>query len=140
MGYSSVNVGQFPILTAFPPGTLVAQTNAAVSGTYYISASALLRIGATDVDGFCYDTTVSRGSAFTYSGSDVAGHFQPTSITDVITVNAGDAFQLWCYSFNGDGSSSVFNAGLTATLIDSASDASKKGHAHVHSGRPDLTR
>jgi hypothetical protein len=59
VGYSSLNIGQVPRLAAFP-GTLVAQSaQVATSGTYYISASALLFIGLTDNSAYCYDTTAN---------------------------------------------------------------------------------
>jgi Collagen triple helix repeat (20 copies) len=124
-GYSSVSVDQFPLLPAFP-GVLVAQSNpVAFSGTYFISASALLEIGGGDTDGaFCYDTTASSGTPVQFAGSGL-GNFQQASITDAFTVNAGDSFQLFCYGSIG-GFSDAFNAGLTATLINSADSASKK--------------
>lgn len=133
VGYSSVNIGNFPVIAA-SPGTLIAQTNpVATSGTYYISASALLDIRAADTLGaFCYDTLASIGSPVQYGGSSSAGvaqGFQQASITDVLFVGAGDSVELWCYGSTG-GVSDVFNAGITATLIDSAFDAVRNpGHA-----------
>jgi hypothetical protein len=114
------------VLPGFP-GVLVAQSNpVAFSGTYFISASALLDIGAGDNEGaFCYDTTASNGTPVQFGGSGLTGNFQQASITDVFTVNAGDSFQLFCYGSIG-GFSDAFNAGLTATLINSADSASKK--------------
>jgi hypothetical protein len=127
VGDSSLGGGE--TLAAFP-GTLVAQsTTSATSGTYFISVSALLQIGSGDTLGaFCYDTLASNGGAFQYGGSSSAGvqqGFQQASISDVISISAGDSVELFCYGSNG-GFSSVFNAGITATLINSASDASKK--------------
>jgi len=126
VGYSSVSIDQDPLLPGFP-GVLLAQSNpVAFSGTYFISASALLDIGAGDNEGaFCYDTTASNGTPVQFGGSGLTGNFQQASITDVFTVNAGDSFQLFCYGSIG-GFSDAFNAGLTATLINSADSASKK--------------
>jgi hypothetical protein len=113
----------------------VAQTNAAASGTYYISASSFLFIGATDNGVFCYDTT-GNGVPIQYGGSSSHG-FQQASITDVVTVNSADSFELWCYSLTRDGSSSLDNAGITATLINSAFDAKKSKHSqHKRSAAP----
>ena len=59
---------------------------------------------------------------------------QQASIADVLFINAGDSAQLWCYSALGGGSY-AFNAGITATLINSASDAARKaGHSHARPG------
>jgi hypothetical protein len=123
VGYSSV-VNQGVTLAPFP-GVLVAQSNpVASSGTYFLSASVLLDIedNSNNSGAFCYDTTSSSGSPFQFSGSS-SSLDQTASITDVIKVNAGDSFQLFCY---GSDSSELINAGLTATLINTVSDASAK--------------
>ncbi len=135
-GYSGVaNEG----ITLVPfPGILVVQTKpVATSGTYFISASALLEIDATDNSGAtCYDTTASSGTPLQLSESTLNGE-QQMSITDVITVSVGDSFQLFCTGSDAD--SSLFrNGGLTATLIDSASDASKKPR-HPRKAHPPVT-
>lgn len=122
VGYS--NITSEGITLAPFPGVLVAQSNpVATSGTYFISASAFLEIFTTDNSGAtCYDTTASSGAPFQLSESTLNGE-QQTSITDVITVSAGDSFQLFCA---GSDSSEFLNGGLTAVLINNASDASKK--------------
>lgn len=122
VGYSSV-VSQGAILPAFP-GTLIAKSSpVAASGTYFISASALVDV--EDNSGvFCYDTTARSGSPFQFGGSTLIG-LQQASITDAISVSAGDSFQLWCSGSDND-VSELLNAGITATLINSAFDTSKK--------------
>jgi hypothetical protein len=122
VGYSSV-VSEGQNLAAFP-GVLIAQTKpVASSGTYFISASASLDIEGSDNSGAaCYDTTASSGSPFQLGGSALNGE-QQASITDVISVSAGDSFQLFCF---GSDSSDFLNGGITATLINNPSDASKK--------------
>ena len=50
---------------------------------------------------------------------------------DLVTVSANDQIGLWCYSGNGDGSSGVESAAITAILINSASDVPRKvEHSH----------
>jgi hypothetical protein len=122
VGYSSI-VTQGSTLAAFP-GALIAQSNpVATTGTYFVSASAFLDIESSDNTGaFCYDTIASSGAPFQFSGSLTNG-LQPASITDVIRVSAGDSFQLFC---SGSDSSEFLNGGLTAILINSVSDSSKK--------------
>jgi hypothetical protein len=122
VGYSSVASEAITLATF--PGALIAQTKpVATSGTYFISASASLDIEDNNNGGAaCYDTTASSGSPFQFGGSGLNGE-QQSSITDVISVSAGDSFQLFCF---GSDSSEFLNGGLTATLINSASDASKK--------------
>jgi hypothetical protein len=111
------------ILPAFP-GVLVAQSaQVAPSGTYFISASALVDV--EDSNGvFCCDTIASNGTPFQFGGSTLIGA-QQASITDAIAVNAGDSFELWCSGSDND-TSEFLNAGLTAILINSASDASNR--------------
>ena len=116
-----------------PAPTVVAQTNPiATSGLYYISGSAMLFININDGGGFCYDTLASTGSASQWGGSNSVGGYQQTSVTDALSINAGDSIQLVCQTDNNNGFSFVFNAGLTATLINSGSDAPKKaGHSRT---------
>jgi hypothetical protein len=116
------------------PGSVILQTNPVpTSGVYYINASALLEVASADPEGaFCYDAVASIGTASQYGGSgDAADRLQQASIADMLFVSAGDSIQLWCESALGAGSY-VFNAGITATLINSASDSPKRsGHSHA---------
>jgi hypothetical protein len=122
-----------PLATS--PGTLVAQTNAIpTTGTYYISASALLHVDAND-GAYCYTTSAGSGGGGIQGGSSGGaatgtGIYQQASITDAIFTGAGDVFQLWCYSATGAANSFVFNSGLSATLINS-SFAAKKKSQHI---------
>ena len=52
------------------------------------------------------------------------------SISDVLFVGAGDSVKLLCYS-GGTAGDVAFNAGITATLINS-SDKAKKAHSRRH--------
>jgi hypothetical protein len=47
------------------------------------------------------------------------GGYQQVSITDAVFMTAGDYAQVSCYSWNGNGSSFIYNGGFTATLINS---------------------
>jgi hypothetical protein len=119
------------------PGILVGQTNPVpTSGVYYINAAALLEVASADPEGaFCYDTTASSGTPSQYGGSgDAADRLQQASIADALFISAGDSAQLWCYSALGGGSYD-FNSGITATLINSASDRVKAGHSHARPTR-----
>ncbi len=107
------------------PGALIAETGPVQAGTYFVSASTLFFLASGD-DGFCYITTVNNaGTTDNYGGTGTGGTYEQASNTDVFTVTAGDAFELFCY--NGGFSSEVFNATLTATLINSATASSKEG-------------
>jgi hypothetical protein len=120
------------------PGTIILQTNPVpTSGVYYITASALLEVASADPEGaFCYDTLASTGSASQYGGSgDAADRLQQASISDALFINAGDSVQLWCESALGGGSY-AFNAGITATLINSAVDAPRARHSHARPTSP----
>src|ERR1700733_179241 len=129
VGYSARGAGT--LLTAPFPGILVAQTPAVNAGTYFINASALLDITSGD-EVFCYTTSVNNPNFPTnFGGSNFGGFLQQDSNTDVLTVSAGDAFQLFCYSAVTQ-NSSVFNGTITATLINSAFSAKKATAARRH--------
>jgi hypothetical protein len=124
VGYSSI-ASEGQALSVFP-GTLVLQTNpVATSGTYFVSASVFLQNDPSDKGGArCYDTTASSGLPFQFGGSDSLLN-QQVSITDAVSVSAGDSFQLFCFG-SVDITDEFNNGGLTAILINNASDASKK--------------
>ena len=102
------------------PGNLIAENPIQTTGMYFVSASALLVIDAYDGSAYCYDMVRSSPYPRQYGGSNLASYTQQASITDAVFVNAGDAIQLWCYGYNGDGSSWVYNAELTSILINNA--------------------
>lgn len=118
-------------LTAPFPGILVAQTSPVTAGTYFINASALLDITSGD-EVFCYTTSANNQNFPTnFGGSSLGGFLLQDSNTDVLTVGSGDAFQLFCYSAVTQ-NSSVFNATITATLINNAFSAKKGPAARRH--------
>jgi hypothetical protein len=109
----------------------VAQTNpVGISGTYFISASVLPFVASGDSFTFCYDTLASSGSASQYGVGDTSDGYIQASISDVLFVGAGDSVKPLCYS-GGTAGDVAFNAGITATLINS-SDKAKKAHSRRH--------
>jgi hypothetical protein len=125
--------------------SVAVQTNPIqVSGLYYVNATALLNIDAADFAAYCFVTTGTNGfnPDGVFGGSSAVGHYQNAAIADLWFVNAGDVLQLVCYSNAGDANTYVFNASLSATLIDS-SFAPKKQKQHsqpVHSADPKAPR
>jgi len=145
-GPSGISVGNFAVggstAIAGYPGTVVAQSNAvAVSGVYYVSASALLNIAAGD-GAYCYATSGGRGAGVfdNQGGSSAgvatnAGIYQQASATDAFFVGAGDVLQMYCYSATSNAGTSSFNAALTGTLIDSSFlGKGGKSAKHANSG------
>jgi Collagen triple helix repeat (20 copies) len=131
-GISIGNSALNPSSVSLASPTVVAQTNAIqVSGSYYVSATALLSIDASDFAAYCYVTTGTNGfsSDGLYGGSSAVGNYQQASIADVWSVAAGDVIQLVCFSNAGDANTFVNNASLTATLINSHFDAKKGKHS-----------
>jgi hypothetical protein len=97
---------------------------------YFISASAMPFVSSDGNFAFCYDTLASSGSAHQYGGSYASNNYVAASISDALFVSAGDSVQLYCYA---SGSSSfLFNAGITATLINSPSLGKKGQSVHRH--------
>ena len=122
------------------PGYLVLQNTAQTSGTYFVSASALLVIDYYDGGAFCYDSLASANTPRQYGGSGLANYTQQASITDSVFVNAGDSIQLWCYGYYGDGATEVYNAALTSTLINSATTRLSKRRGQQPAPPPGPTR
>ena len=123
-GPAGISVGvfaeAFSVYVPGFPGYLVLQNTAQTSGTYFVSASALLVIDYYDGAAYCYDQLASINTPRQYGGSNLGNYTQQASITDSVYVNAGDSIQLWCYGYYGSGATEVYNAALTSTLINSA--------------------
>jgi hypothetical protein len=104
---------------------------------YYINASALLVIDAADSAAYCYVTTGSSGAQDgLYGGSSNAGQWEQASLADAWNVSAGDVIQLVCYSNASDANTYVYNASLTATLIQSSFNNRPKHLQHMGSSNP----
>jgi hypothetical protein len=120
--------------------TVVLQTGGVItSGTYFLSASALIGIDSADSAAYCFVTPTSEAASpdGQYGGSSVVGHYQQAALTDYFPVSAGDSFELICFSNSSDANTFVNSASLTAILIsDNGAVAAntKPHHEVVHSG------
>src|SRR5271168_1275119 len=136
VGYSAMaGPGSDIAINSCLPGNLILQTDTiGTSGYYFISGSVLPAVASGDGYVFCYDTLASTGTASQYGGQYASGqtlNYAQVSVTDVLFIGAGDAVQLWCYT-GGSNGSYAFNAGLTATLINSLEKAKKAKPQHAH--------
>jgi hypothetical protein len=91
-------------------------------------------IRAGDTYAFCFDTLASSGAPFQYGGGYGSSVYVTTSTSDVMFISSGDAVQLWCYT-GGTNGSFVYNAGVTATLINSSNK--KKGQSQRQHETPE---
>jgi hypothetical protein len=101
------------------PVVYLITTEAQTASWYFISANVLLYVGPSDGGAFCYDAIHSTGTASQYGGSSVPGGYQQVSINDAVFLNPGDYVEVACYSWNGNGSSFLYNGAMTAIQIDS---------------------
>jgi len=136
-GPPGVSVGNSAILPASSNiplfgSTVILQTNPIrTSGLYYITASALVGVDLNDGAAFCFDQLTSTQQYSQWGGGSFVGGYQQASVTDALNISAGDSVQLVCVLDSYSGNSFVFDAGMTATLIDSGSDAPRVNpHAH----------
>jgi hypothetical protein len=131
IGYSAA-VGEVDGIGGSGNPTLVAFSDEiGTSGTYFATGSALLNIASGD-GGYCYLTSFDEGGGGTQGGSSNGGNYQQASMTNTIFASAGDFIVMYCYSAANTGNTNVFDASLTAVLIDS-SDDSKKANRKTHS-------
>ncbi len=108
----------FPTLVSSPVVYLISN-EAETASWYFLSASLMLFVDASDGGAFCYDSLHSTGTASQYGGSSLTGGYQQVSITDAVFLNVGDYVQVSCYSENGDGGSFIYNGALTVIQMDS---------------------
>ena len=116
--FELLQAGLYPTLTSSPVVYLIS-SEAETAAWYFISANVLVYIDGNDGGAFCYDAVHSTGTPSQYGGSSLPGGYQQISINDAVFLNAGDYAQVSCYTWNGDGSSFIYNGALTAIQIDS---------------------
>lgn len=142
-GPPGLSEGTFELLHAVGSDTTLVSTPVVYLSTnevltaswYFISASLLLYVDASDGGAFCYDDLHSTGTASQFGGSSLTGGYQQVSITDAVFLNPGDYVEVKCYSDNGDGHSFIYNGAITSIRIDSFSSASSVPSA-TQQGRP----
>lgn len=116
--FELLQAGLYPTLISEPVVYLI--TNSAqTSSWYFISATLMLYVDSNDGAAFCYDSLHSTGTASQYGGSSLPGGYQQVSINDAVFLNAGDYVEVSCYSWNGDGSSFLYNGAITAVQMNS---------------------
>ena len=116
--FELLQAGLYPTLVTTPVVYLMSN-GAQTAAWYFVTANVLLYVDANDGGAFCYDAVHSTGTASQYGGSSLPGGYQQVSITDAVFLNPGDYVEVSCYSWNGDGSSFLYNGALTAIQIDS---------------------
>ena len=82
-------------------------------------------IRGADGYAYCYDTLASSGQPFEYGGGYGANVYVNISTTDVVSITAGDSVELVCYT-GGTNGSFLYDAGVTATLINSLHNQKKQ--------------
>jgi hypothetical protein len=96
--------------------TVVTQTGKLPSGTYYVTATALLKVAAGDKSGFCWIARASdTGNFFGTGGEDHEGFVQAAG-TAVVAIKAGDVLEELCQT-NGINGSQAFDAGIIAIRV-----------------------
>ena len=109
-----------------PSPALIVQTNPiAAAGTYFVSISSLPVVATGDGVAYCYDTLASTGTVSQFTAVIPANQYSPLSLTDMLSIKSGDSIQFYCY-VGGNNGSTVYNAALTAILINSADDAPRR--------------
>jgi len=96
--------------------TVVTQTGRLPAGTYYVTASALMKVATGDKSGFCFiSKTSDDGLDFSTGGEDHEGFVQAAE-TAVVAVRTGDVLDEICQTNGGNGSQ-AFTAGIIAIRI-----------------------
>ncbi len=138
VGYSSLDVAGSDIAIS-STHLVVAKTHpVATAGTYFVATSAMPYIRGADGYVYCYDTLASSGQPFEYGGGFGSNVYVTTSTSDVMFITAGDSVELVCYT-GGTNGSFLYNAGVTATLINS-SDNQKKQSKRLHQSPEEAAR
>jgi hypothetical protein len=129
-GFSATSSTNVPLNQG---NTLVPVLSASVptSGTYYINSSIMLTVGQGD--GVACVPLVNGGERgiFATVGDVPNISYQTVPLSLALPLNAGDTLQIACSDYNSVSSTSFYNGGLTATLINS-STGNARSLAPVH--------
>ncbi len=122
-GYVNISFGHFAPFAVTAPVS---------SGTYIVIATEAAYIDTGDDVG-CYVQSVG-GSAGHYQGASGPGsepQYSTITLTDSLSVSAGDQIELLCADYNNDSNTYSNNAAISAIQLNSVgSNVSLKGQGH----------
>jgi hypothetical protein len=76
--------------------TVVTQTGKLPAGTYYVAATALLKVAVGDKSGFCWISKVPGDGQFFGTGGEDHESFVQAAGTAVLAIKAGDVLEELC--------------------------------------------
>jgi hypothetical protein len=103
------------------------------AGTYYVNASVMLVVAPNDtVACILADDGVAVG-IFSTIGPVANQTYETLPLSEAITANAGDVFQVQCADYTNSNVTSFYNGSMTAVLV---SNVSGNAAAHAAKSRP----
>ncbi len=107
------------------------------SGTYIVTATEVAVVASGDIVA-CIVTSVGGAAGYYYGTVGPVSNLQYATITvtDKVTVGAGDQIQLSCIGYNNNPVTISYNAGISAILLNSV----QSGAIHHNGPRPQLPK
>lgn len=135
LGYYNVN-GSVNLGSTTPVS--VVSTPALAAGTYIVTATEVAIIDTNDyVSCIVGSVGGSGGHMYVVSGPASLNEYATLTVTDSVTVGAGDLIALYCYDFDNNPNTSSFNAGISAIQLTSVqSDLNLHQNVRPHSPKP----
>ena len=104
---------------------------APTTGTYYINASIMLVVAQGDTVTCIASGANGNTGAFTTVGPVANQTYETLPLSQMVTLNAGGSATVSCSDYTSNASTSFYDGGITATLINSAAgNAPRMSPAH----------
>jgi hypothetical protein len=112
---------------------------APAAGTYYLNASIMLVVAQGDTVTCLASGANGTTGAFTTVGPVANQTYETLPLSQMVTLNAGGSATVSCADYTSNASTSFFDGGITATLINSATGNAPRMSA-AHPAHPALPK
>jgi hypothetical protein len=114
---------------------VLSTATAPTSGTYYVNASVMLIVAQGDTVACILGDNNGLQGTFATVGPVANQTYETLPLSQAISVNAGDSVKVECSDYTSNNSTSFYDGGITATLINNAT-ANAPNASPVHRSLP----
>ncbi len=135
VGVSGTSGTSVPLNQAQTLTPVLSTATAPTSGTYYVNASVMLVVAQGDTVACILGDNNGLQGAFATVGPVANQTYETLPLSQAISVNAGDSVKVECTNYTSNNSTSFYDGGITATLINNATGNAPKA-SPVHRSLP----
>lgn len=130
-GVSGTSATSVPLDQAQTLIPVLSTAAAPAAGTYYVNASVMVVVGQGDTVTCIASGANGNTGAFTTVGPVANQTYETLPLSQMVPLNAGGSATVSCSDYTSNASTSFYDGGITATLINSATgNAPRMSPAH----------